>query len=213
VKALVVSDAVSESLYSTGIRAACAGVEVILSCGDLPYEYLEYLVTQLDAPLLYVLGNHDGRLHRADGRVSEGPEGGRSIDGRVERLRGAGGKSVWVAGFGGSAAYCGGENQFDEREMRCRVRKTGVRLRWNALAGHGGLDVVVSHATPRGVHDLPLDPCHRGFAAFVSLMTAHRPRLWLHGHVHPSYGVDLRPAQLGSTEVRAVYGHEILEIG
>jgi len=34
-------------------------VELVLSCGDLPYYYLEYIVSMLNVPLLYVHGNHD----------------------------------------------------------------------------------------------------------------------------------------------------------
>src|SRR5436190_929518 len=34
-------------------------VDLVLSCGDLDREYLEFLVTVLDVPLLYVAGNHD----------------------------------------------------------------------------------------------------------------------------------------------------------
>ena len=211
-KTRVVSDAVSEVLYSREIRSVCAGVELVLSCGDLPYEYLEYIVTCLGVPLLYVLGNHDGALMRSDGRVSDGPEGGRSIDGRVVRVRGRRGDDIWIAGFGGSAAYGGGVHQHSEREMGRRVRGARARLRWLGLAERARLGVVVSHAAPRGVHDAA-DPCHRGFESFVDLIRKERPRLWLHGHIHPSYGIDLRPVCCGHTEVRGIYGYEVLEIG
>ena len=210
-KALVVSDIVSEILYTSEIRSACVGVDVVLSCGDLPYEYLEYIVSMLDVPLLYVFGNHDRPMHREDGRVSEGPEGGQSIDGRVVAIRGGGG-SVWVAGFGGSVAYCGGPHEFTEREMRRRVCRSEPRLRWNELRTGRGADVVVTHAAPLGIHDGE-DPCHRGFQAFLGLMRRYRPPLLVHGHVHPSYGGDVRPRRFGATDVRSIYGHEILEIG
>src|SRR5512136_758653 len=141
-RTLVLSDAVSEVLYSPEVRTVCSGVELVLSCGDLPYEYLEYIVTSLDAPLFYVLGNHDGPLLRSDGRVSDGPEGGQSIDGRVVRVRGRDGKAVWVAGFGGSGPYCGGGNERSEREMERRVRATRAKLGCRALLGSAKLDVV-----------------------------------------------------------------------
>ena len=211
-KALVVSDVVSEVLYAPGIREVCAGVRVILSCGDLPYEYLEYIATVLDVPLLYVLGNHDRPMHRADGRTTEGPEGGRSIEGRVVPIRSEDGRKVWIAGFGGSAAYCDGPHEYTQREMRQRVCRATARLAWNALRTGRGADVVVTHAAPRGIHD-GSDPCHQGFGAFVGLMRWFRPRLLVHGHIHPSYGVDMRPQRFEATEVRSVYGHEILEIG
>jgi len=34
----------------------------VLSCGDLPPYYLEFLVTVLDVPLFDVRGNHDHEL-------------------------------------------------------------------------------------------------------------------------------------------------------
>jgi uncharacterized protein len=34
-------------------------IELILGCGDLPYPYLENLLTFLNVPLMYVPGNHD----------------------------------------------------------------------------------------------------------------------------------------------------------
>ena len=36
-----------------------AGVDLIISCGDLPPEYLTSLVDAIGAPLYYVGGNHD----------------------------------------------------------------------------------------------------------------------------------------------------------
>lgn len=211
-KVLIVSDAVSDALYTPHLRTVGAEVEAILSCGDLPYEYLEYLVTTLNVPLYYVRGNHDGRLLRADGRESDGPEGGRSIDGRVARVAARSGQVVWIAGFGGSGRYCGGGYERSEREMRRSVRRVGAELRWRKAFGRVRLDVAVSHAAPRGVHDGD-DPCHRGFESFLALMRSHTPTLWVHGHVHPSYGVDLRPVRVGRTDVRGVYGYAILEVG
>jgi hypothetical protein len=210
-RALVVSDVVSEVLYTPEVRSVCAGVDVVLSCGDLPYEYLEYIVTMLDVPLFYVFGNHDRPLHRDDGRRTDGPEGGRSIDGRVIALRGPSGACLLVAGFGGSMAYGGGSHQYTERAMGRRIRRSGWRLRWNQQRYGRGVDVVVTHAAPLGIHD-GADLCHHGFEAFVGLMRRYRPRLLVHGHVHPSYGWDVEPRRFEATEVRSVYGYEILRI-
>lgn len=37
-------------------------VDVVISCEDLCCEYLDYLVSMLNVPLLYVPGNHDNDL-------------------------------------------------------------------------------------------------------------------------------------------------------
>jgi Icc-related predicted phosphoesterase len=206
-RVLAVSDAVAEILYSEGVREHCAGVELVLSCGDLPFDYLEYIVTMLNVPLVYVLGNHDRIRHRPDGSVEKGPLGGRNADGRVVRVPGKDGRTLRVAGLEGSMFYGGTRHQYKEGEMRGKVLRLAAKL---LLAGKP-LDVLLTHAAPLGIHD-GKDPCHRGFAAFHPVIRWFRPRFLLHGHVHPSYGYDVRPRVLGETTVLSVYGYEILEI-
>ena len=70
-KILAVSDEESDVLWGERVREIAQGVDVIISCGDLRNDYLEFLLTMINAPLLYVFGNHD--VH--------GPEGGICIDG------------------------------------------------------------------------------------------------------------------------------------
>ncbi len=57
-KVLAISDRVDEVLYSSAIRRALGDVDLVLSCGDLPHHYLEFVVTMLGGPLFYVVGNH-----------------------------------------------------------------------------------------------------------------------------------------------------------
>src|SRR6266446_5141402 len=61
---LAVADEVDESLY--GDRLPRLNPDLVLGCGDLPFDYLEYLVSRLDVPLLYVPGNHDASLQMPD---------------------------------------------------------------------------------------------------------------------------------------------------
>ncbi len=63
-KILAVSDKVEESFFAPGLKMPeLEGIELIIACGDLPSSYLEYLVTILNVPLFYVLGNHDPQLY------------------------------------------------------------------------------------------------------------------------------------------------------
>ena len=57
---LAVSDEVDERLCAdlSPVRAA----ELIVACGDLPFDYLGYLMNGLDVPLVFVPGNHDPNL-------------------------------------------------------------------------------------------------------------------------------------------------------
>ena len=45
-------------LYSPMIRDRYQDVDLILSCGDLPYYYIEYMVSMLNVPCYFVRGNH-----------------------------------------------------------------------------------------------------------------------------------------------------------
>ena len=61
---LTVSDKVEPVLYGPYIRERVGQIDLILACGDLPYYYLEYIVSLLDRPLYYVHGNHDKAILR-----------------------------------------------------------------------------------------------------------------------------------------------------
>ena len=54
---LAIADEVDESLYTDklpGLRP-----DVVVSCGDLPFDYLEYVVSRLNVPVVYVPRTHD----------------------------------------------------------------------------------------------------------------------------------------------------------
>ena len=95
-----------------------AGIDAIVSCGDLKKEYLEFLVTMTGKPLLYVPGNHDTRY------VSNPPEGCESIDGRVVTLGG-----LRFAGLGGCKKYTDTPFQYTEKEMAKKVKKLHRQIR------------------------------------------------------------------------------------
>ena len=66
VKILAISDVPSELLWDESVRRRLEGIDLILSCGDLPKKYLEYLTNFTAAPILYVHGNHDGSYKGAE---------------------------------------------------------------------------------------------------------------------------------------------------
>ena len=76
----------------------------------------------------------------------------------------------------------------------------------------GGVDVVITHAPPRGYGDAN-DNAHLGFQAFLPLMDEYHPQYLIHGHVHQSYGHRLPQSfQYGSTTVMNAVGWHILEV-
>src|SRR5437588_601306 len=83
--------------------------------------------------------------------------------------------------------------------------ETSAAARWHSprRAG-GGVDVLLTHAPPRGIGDGD-DAAHRGFGALHGLTRALRPTALLHGHVHP-YGMRTETGFLHGTAVVNVTG-------
>ncbi|HEC36180.1 MAG TPA: metallophosphoesterase, partial [Anaerolineae bacterium] len=99
-KILALSDQVVEAIYSPHIRERFGDVDLLLSCGDLPYSYLEYIVTMLSVPAFYVHGNHDQPEYIANGKALTEPGGWVNLDGRVVQEG-----SLLLAGLEGSLRY------------------------------------------------------------------------------------------------------------
>ena len=195
-KILVVSDVESAALWDYYRPERTAGVDLILSCGDLKREYLEFLVTMVNKPVIYVPGNHDKSF------VKEPPEGCENIDGHVFEYRG-----VRFFGLGGCKYYNDTTYQYTEKQMEKRIRKAARELRKS-----GGVDVIVTHAAPTGCGDRQ-DPAHRGFDCFLKLMDEYKPKYFVHGHVHMNYDSDVpRRMTYGETEIINAYERYTIEI-
>ncbi|MBP3624147.1 MAG: metallophosphoesterase family protein [Oscillospiraceae bacterium] len=194
-KILLVSDEEDRFLWDYYTPGRLKGIDLILSAGDLDAEYLSFLVTMANRPLLYVHGNHDG------GYAQRPPEGCQCIDGKLVTVGG-----LRILGLGGSALYNGGPHQYTERQMRWRIHR--LRLK---LALTGGVDIVLTHAPVRGFGDED-NMTHRGFEAFLPLLDQYQPRYLVHGHIHQRYGAN-RPRcyQYSETTIVNATGRYILE--
>lgn len=206
-RALVVSDEVDHHL--TADTLAAMPVDLLLSAGDLPVDYLEFLVDVVDRPAVLVPGNHDAELggfRWSAGQATAagmpttwpGPGGWRNADGCVVEVAG-----LRIAGLGGCVRYGDGPNQWTQAQQARRARRLVRRCR-------GGVDVLLTHTPPRGVGDRD-DPAHQGFDCLHELVERIRPRWLLHGHVHP-YGEAVPDRPLGDTTVRNVVGSGIVDI-
>ncbi len=211
---LAVSDEVDNALYAD--VAAVREARLIVACGDLPFDYLGYLMNALDVPLVFVPGNHDPdvsgyRTSRAGLTLKAGlpalppwPDGAVSADRAVVDVAG-----LRVAGLGGCLRYSDGPNQYTQQQQARRARSLSRKARWRRARDGRGVDVLLTHAPPQGVGDGD-DPPHRGFAALNRLVVRLQPTLLLHGHVHP-VGAG-RVHRLGPTVVRNVAGRHLLDI-
>ncbi len=193
-KILVLSDVPSKWLWDFFEKGRLDEYDLILSCGDLPGEYLSFLVTFSKAPVLYVCGNHDHYDRKP-------PEGCICIEDQIYEYNG-----VRILGLGGSMRYKPGDNMYTEKEMCKRVRK----LFWT-IRRKKGFDILLTHSPARGVNDLE-DLPHRGFEIFIKLLQKYKPKYFVHGHVHLNYGGGAkRELQYLETTVVNAYEKYIIE--
>jgi Icc-related predicted phosphoesterase len=196
-KILSVSDVVTKDLLEpVDGGPAIPGIDLVLACGDLPPEYLSALRHRYNTPLLYVLGNHDLRYPESP------PVGCFHIDRRIVTIGG-----LKITGFSGSRWYNGNINQYTEKQMAGFIRKMRFSL-WR----NKGIDLVISHAPPRFIHDGE-DPCHRGFRSFLDFIDKYQPLYFIHGHIHTLFDNNSdRLTRVKSTSVINSYGYHVLEI-
>lgn len=170
-KILVIGDHESKSLWDFYEPSKLEGIDLILSCGDLSPHYLSFLVTMAHAPVLYIHGNHDDKYENIP------PEGCICVDDDIYVYNG-----IRILGLGGSMRYRYGTHQYTEQEMKVRIRKL-----WMKLIRYRGFDILLTHAPAKGLNDGE-DLPHQGFQCFCTLMEKYKPKFFIHGHVHMSYG-------------------------
>ena len=203
---LAISDEVDERIYSSTIRARFAHVDLVLSCGDLPYYYLDYVVSMLNVPLYRVRGNHEPKLEYGEHTARGDAWGTINLHGRVVNERG-----LLLAGLEGSRRYNNGPYQYTEAGMRLQVARMVPRLLINKARYGRFLDVLISHAPPRHIHDQP-DRCHQGFEVFRWFLRTFRPRYHLHGHIHVYSNQTVTRTRFHDTLVLNAYGYRELQI-
>lgn len=180
---LTVSDEVVPSIYSLNIKERFGHVQSVLACGDLPYYYLEFIVTMLGVPLFYVLGNHDTIEETSNGDILTEARGCTLLEGKVILHDG------WlIGGLGGSIRYNDDTApQYTDQQMMMRIWRMTPQLLLNKVRHGRHIDILLTHAPPLGIHNGPSRP-HRGFKVFQSFMDRFQPRYLIHGHIHRSYG-------------------------
>lgn len=182
---LTISDEVVPAIYSLNIKQRFADVGLVLGCGDLPYYYVEFIVTMLGVPCFYVHGNHDTAEIQDNGQTVNEVRGAVNLEGRGVYHEG-----LLIAGLGGCIRYKpDGANMYTEAEMMRRVWRLVPWMLFNFYRHGRYLDILITHAPPFGIHNGPDYP-HQGFRAFLWLMQRFRPRYLIHGHIHLSYGYD-----------------------
>jgi predicted phosphodiesterase len=198
VRILALSDRVVSMVNGQEIQRQFGDVDLLLGCGDLPADYLEYALTALNVPLIYVAGNHDPERLRVPG--------GMDADGRLLEEQG-----LRILGFGGSRRYKPeGRNQYTEAEMAAKVYRKLIPLMPAIVAGRPAFDILLAHSPPRGIHDAE-DPAHRGFTVFRRLLRWAKPPLMVHGHTHVVPNLATTETVFEATRILNVYPYRLID--
>ena len=207
---LAVTDEADPRIHSATLRERMGHVAFVVSCGDLPASYLEFIADALNRPVYYVLGNHAEELTRrcpGDGPCQ--PPGAIDLGGKVVQDPVTG---LILAGFPGGPRYCEGEPaQYSEWEIGLMAKKMAPRLQLNRLRYGRALDVLVTHAPPRDINDRP-DPAHRGFETLRGFLEKWRPAYHIHGHVHLYDRSQPFQQRFGDTDVINVFPYRLLDL-
>ncbi|SRR5260221_3420663 len=199
-KVLAISDNVLPPLENQdNLRRQYGDVELIISCGDMPAPYLDLISSTLNVPLFFVRGNHDTQYE-------PGRPGGDNLHQRLLNYRG-----LSFAGLEGSPDYNGEPVQYSEFAMYSMVLKFAPIPVLRRLRFGYGVDVMVTHAPPRDIHDL-MDRAHRGFRSFRLMIRLYHPRYMLHGHVDTWDNRRPTVTQFAGTEIININPVKVLKL-
>lgn len=233
-KILCVSDMIDPLIYSQNAKRTFPGIDLILCAGDLPMDYIDFIVSTFNKPTCFVFGNHnlgEWKYYHRDAsaraaspreitRAASVPSGhgalyagfrairSRTLFARDKKTGRA--RPLLIAGASGSLNYNNGPAQYTEFQMKLKLLSLVPALLFNKLRWGTYLDIFLAHAAPRGVHDQD-DPCHRGFECFNWLIKKFHPAYFVHGHIHLYDMRAPRVTKVGATSVVNAYAHAILE--
>ena len=225
-KILAVSDKDDSKLQACILKNMpfLQNIDLIVSCGDVSKQYLEFLVDNLKKPLFFVEGNHyflppqtetENYLNKAlfdfyskDKYITSG---GINIHARLEIFQ-----NFIFVGFEGAIRYNKGTFQYTQKEMAKIVRKITFKIKLIRLCDFilrrkQKKVIVVTHAPIKDIHDKQ-DLCHQGFISFNNFLEKISPILWLHGHIHFEGQQNAQITKHKNTLIVNAYGFHIINI-
>lgn len=230
-KILCVSDYVDPLIYNQNVKEIFPDIDAIICAGDLPMDYIDFIVSVFNKPTYFIFGNHNlkdfGFYHKIDSPQGQQQYMERKHHGSGAKYMGfktsveniftikdsvtGKGRPLLMAGVSGSLKYNNGLCQYSDFEMKLKLIKMIPKLLKNKKKYGTYLDIFLTHATPRHIHDHE-DPCHKGFECFNWFIEKFKPTYMIHGHIHL---YDMREERIGvynNTTVINAYAHHILEI-
>lgn len=151
--------------------------DLLISLGDLDVSSINRAAAHCGCKRIFaVKGNHDSAMPFAPPIVD--------LHLQISQFGG-----FSFCGFGGSWKYKPrGHHLFEQHEVE------------SALRAFPRADIFVAHNSPLGIHDKD-DEVHNGFAAFLTYIEIHKPKLFFHGHQHVS-----KETNIGGTKIVGVFG-------
>jgi hypothetical protein len=207
-RVFAVADHIEPQIYNNDLADWLGPVDLIISCGDLPPYYLDFLVSTLGAPMFHVLGNHCYVPHDPITKQCSPAAypGAQNLNGRLVEYNG-----LLMAGVEGSPRYNRGPHQYTGQQVELNLLRLVPGMVLNKVRTGRYLDILVTHAPPRGIHDNP-DIAHRGFTSLIPFIERFKPALLLHGHTHRYDPLLPVRSRYGDTEIINAYGHVLLEL-
>ena len=232
-KILCVSDYVDPLIYNQNVKDVYSDVDLILCAGDLPMDYIDFIVSVFNKPTYFVFGNHDLKeyhLYHKDSRLDNlhlvknyeqaihghgatylGFKAFANENLLVEDPKTGRKTPLLIAGASGTSRYNNGLCQFTDSQMKFKLLKLVPKLIYNKLKYGRYLDIFMTHASPRHIHDHE-DPCHIGFECYNWFLQRFKPVYMVHAHIHL---YDLREERIGKyydTTVVNAYAHYVIEL-
>lgn len=191
-KILCVSDIeILKELKIETLKEKFKDIDFIMSAGDVSNDYLDYLVSVLNKDLIMVNGNH---IYRHNVSI----DFAKKIDGKGIKYKG-----LRILGLDGCRVYSFKEHQYTEWQMTKKILK-------NIFFLLGGVDIVLSHASPSGIHDVD-DGVHNGFKIFHKIIKYCKPKLWIHGHIHLHNFMVYQDTKVMETVVSNTFGYRVFD--
>lgn len=226
-KILIVSDMIDPFVYSSSISEMFGYVDCVLCAGDLSMDYIDFIVSTLNKPTYFVFGNHNLKelkyfhkeARKEDERLEEYPCGsiyaGFKVlqDTNLMWIRPGDSKPtpLLIAGISGSRDYNHGLCQYTESQMKLKLLKLVPKLMINKIKYGRYLDIFLTHATPRHVHDHE-DNCHKGFKVFNEFIKKYKPTYMVHGHIHLYDQSEPRISRYDDSIIVNAYGHYVIDL-
>ncbi len=232
-KILCVSDEIDPFIYTSSVKQSFGDVAAVLCAGDLPMDYIDFIVSTLNKPTYFVFGNHnlnEYKYYSSEFRSSALSDQN-SMEAQASQSHGAihlgfkcaateliiedpktkKRRPLLIAGADGSIDYNHGQCQFTEWQMSLKLAMMAPRLLWNKIRYGKAVDIFLTHAAPRRIHDKE-DPCHKGFECFHDFLKKYEPAYMVHGHIHLYNQNEEREGLYYKTRVVNAYSHHVIEI-